>query len=124
MNEKLIERLKSLGYEYNEADEGLLTFCTGATEEKIKNRINRSEIPSELEYMEIDMICGAFLNTKKSVGQLTSYDFEQIEQSIKEGDTQVTFADGTSPEKQFEILIGNMMNGNEADFIRFRKMVW
>lgn len=124
MNEKLIERLMSLGYEYTEADAGLLTFCTGAVEEKIKNRINRSEIPSELEYMEIDMICGEFLNTKKSVGQLTSYDFEQIAQSIKEGDTQVTFADGTSPEKQFEILIGNMMNGNEADLIRFRKMVW
>ena len=125
MNGKLVARLKDFGYEYNsETDAGLLQFCTDSVENKIKNRINQSVIPEELEEVEIDMICGNFLGVKKSCGQLDSYNFEQAVQSIKEGDTQVTFASGLSPEQQFDALINSMTNGHEEDFIRFRKLVW
>jgi len=125
MNEKLISRLADLGYTYNpETDEGLLEFCLNAIANRIMNRINDSTIPEGLEHIEIDMTCGEFLKMKKSMGQLTTYTFEQIANTIKEGDTQITFQSGATPEQQFDAYINNMINGHEEDYIRYRKMVW
>ena len=125
MEDKLIARLKDLGYVYEPTkDENLLTFTTDAVENKIKNRINDTTIPAELLAIEIDMICGEFLKLKKSLGQLTEYDFQQLVESIKEGDTTVTFQDGASIEQQFDSLIDSMINGHKEDFIRHRKLVW
>lgn len=125
MEEKLIERLKDLGYEYSaDADASLLSFCKELADNRIKNRINHTVIPSELEQIEIDMICGEFLHLKKSTGQLTSYQLEQVVQSIKEGDTQVSFLGGSTPEQQFDSMVDSMMNGSNEDLIRFRRLVW
>ena len=125
MKEKLIARLLDLGYKYDSTkDESLLTFTTDAVENKIKNRINNTTIPTELSEVVIDMICGEFLKLKKATGQLTEYEFQQIVQSIKEGDTSVTFQSGASPEQQFDSLVNSMISGHEADIIRYRKLVW
>lgn len=125
MEETLIARLDSLGYSYNsETDSWLLTFCRESVESRIKNRINDSSIPNQLQEIEVDMICGEFLMAKKSTNQLNGYDFERIVQSIREGDTQVTFQSGSTPEQQFDSLIGNMIHGHDEDLIRFRKLVW
>lgn len=126
MREKLIARLHDLGYEYNErTDAGLLEFSMDYAETKIKNRTNHTVIPEDLEVIEIDMVCGYFLSTKKSCGQLgSSYDFARAVQTVKEGDTQVSFGDGLSPEQQFDALMNSMIYGHEEDFIRFRRLVW
>lgn len=124
MKEMLINRLKSLGYTYVTEDEWLLEFCTEKIENRIKREINDASIPKQLLEIEVDMICGEFLKAKKGTGQLTTYDFKQITQTVKAGDTQVTFFEGSSPEQQFDSLISTMINGHTADFIRFRKLVW
>lgn len=125
MEEKLITRLNTLGYEYHaNTDEGLLTFCADSIENKIINRINTSTIPEELLEIEIDMICGEFLRVKKSMGQLTEYDFKQVVESIKEGDISVSLSKGTTPEQQFDLLLDSLINSHAEDFIRHRKLVW
>ena len=125
MEEKLIARLADLGYSYDAtSDAGLLLFCQESVENDIKNRINTKSIPDGLEQIYIDMVCGNFLRTKKSCGQLSSFDFEASVQSIKEGDTQVTFIDGLSPEQQFDALIIRMTTGHDEDIIRYRRIVW
>lgn len=126
MIEKLIARLKDLGYTYDPVlDEGLLNFCLESVEEKIKNRINDSIIPEGLYYVEIDMICGEFLKMKKSMGQLDTTSVEQVAESIKEGDTTITFrSSDASPEQRFEAYINHLIDDHQEDFIRYRKMVW
>jgi hypothetical protein len=125
MEEKLIKRLSSLGYTYeSETDEWMLNFLTESVEKRILNTINDTVIPEGLTNIEIDMICGEFLKSKKATNQLTTFDFESAIQSIKEGDTSVTFQSGLSPEQQFYAYISSLANGNEEDFIRYRKLVW
>lgn len=125
MEEKLITRLSDLGYAYNpETDANLLEFTTDAVENRIKNRVNDTTVPAELQEIEMDMICGEFLKLKKSLGQLTEYNFQQIVESIKEGDTTITFQTGMSPEQKFDSLIDSMINGHKEDFVRYRKLVW
>lgn len=125
MEEKLIKRLSSLGYTYeSETDEWMLNFLTESVEKRIMNAINDTVVPEGLTNIEIDMICGEFLKWKKSTNQLTTFDFESAIQSIKEGDTSVTFQSGLSPEQQFDAYISSLANGNEEDFVRYRKLVW
>lgn len=125
MIDKLISRLADLGYAFDPTkDETLLEYCLDSVENKIKNRINDSTIPEGLEHVEIDMVCGEFLMMKKSMGQLDTYTFEQVANSIKEGDTQITFQSGATPEQVFDAYISRMINDHLEDFIRHRKMVW
>ena len=125
MKEKLINRLNDLSYKYDpETDDALTEFTLSAVENKIKNRINDETIPDGLIEVEIDIACGEFLRLKKSQGQLAGYDFTPIVEAIKEGDTTITFQKETSAEQKFDAMINAMINGHEADFIRYRKLVW
>lgn len=125
MEDKLIARLEQLGYTYDpEKDHGMLEFCMNASANVVKHRINRDEIPDGLEYVYIDMVCGEFLKLKKSCGQLINFQFERIVESVKEGDTQVTFQKDMTPEQQFDAMLVQLTMGHEEDFIRYRRLVW
>lgn len=127
MEEKLISHLKDLGYTFDPVmDATLLEYCLDSVENKIKIKINSNEIPEALEHVEIDMTCGEFLMMKKSMGQLDPITTQSVIETIKEGDTSITYKnDGVmSPEKLFMDCINNMINGHDVEFIRYRKMVW
>lgn len=123
--ETIIQRLESFGYKYDEnTDTFFLDFAIEKGTNHILNKINCSEIPKGLIQIAIDMICAEFLQLKKGFNQLTDFDFEQIAQSIKLGDTSIQFSDDATPEEKFNSIINHLLSGYEEDFIRYRKMVW
>lgn len=122
--EKIKLRLKSLGYEPTEADDFALDFVMKKTEQHIKHFCNISSIPDCLEYVFIDMVCGEFLQTKKSMGQLTSLQIEPVVKKIQDGDTTVEYASTVDADAMFNKLTEKLINSHEADLIHHRKLVW
>ena len=123
--EKIKLRLKSLGYEVVEGDDFAINFVMAKVEQHIKHYCNISEVPDCLEYVFIDMVCGEFLQSKKSMGQLADVQFEQIVKQIQDGDTSVTYATSdSSPEAVFNAYVDKLINGYNEDLLRHRKLVW
>ena len=123
--EKIIERLKTFGYEYKELeDEYSLDFAVSKITWHILNNINNSSIPEGLMFIAIDMVCAEFLKIKKSFGELDNIDFEMIAQNIKLGDTNIQFVNEATPEQKFDAAIDYLLTGYESEFVRYRKLVW
>ena len=122
--ETIINRLKSLGYEYDYADDYSIEFTIEKATQQILNIINCSEIPEGLIKIAVDMVCAEFLKLKKGFGLLDNAKFEQIAHSIALGDTNIQFADGSTPEQKFDASIEHLLSGHQEDFIRYRKLVW
>lgn len=90
----------------------------------IENFINQ-DVPEELNYVVIDMVCGEFLSVKKAFNQLgESFSFEATITEAKMGDTSFKFNSGEGAEASFDLALDKMINGHMDDLLRFRKMVW
>lgn len=122
--EAIINRLKTLGYEYDYSDDYAIEFATTKIAQQILNNINCSEIPKGLTNIAVDMVCAEFLKVKKGFGLLDNAKFEQIAQTIKLGDTNIQFANESTPEQKFDTAINYLLNGHNDDFTRYRKLVW
>lgn len=123
--EDITSRLKTFGYEFNEAsDTYALNFAKGKAEQHIKNVINSSDIPEESKFATIDAICAEFLALKKGTGQLPDELIECVVKSVKLGDSTLTLDESASVDKQFDAIVSSMTNYYSDDFMRFRKMVW
>ena len=131
MLQKIKERLLAWGYEVAESeepetltpDETAIQFLIAKTEAYIKNYCNIDEVPEELEYSEIDMICVEFLNGKALSGGLeaSSLRIDAIS-SITEGDVTVSYASGSSI--SLPTAYSRISSKFEADLIPFRRMRW
>ena len=121
MEDKVIEILKSIGYEYSENDYVLLTFCMDKVVTDLNSRCHTKELPKGLEESAIARVCGEFLYALKSTGKLEEFDLEQGVSSVKVGDTSVNFS-GTSPDAAFNNLIGTLRNSGEELIKCFRKI--
>ncbi|HFQ7707451.1 TPA: hypothetical protein ACHS7H_003943 [Clostridioides difficile] len=112
--DEIEKRLESFGYILKDGDKWLIGFVREKIENIIKLDCNIGEIPKELHNIEVDMIVGEFLFTKKNMGQLDieSLNFEAVEKSISEGDTKVDFAIGSgsqTPEQRFDSLVAYLI---------------
>jgi hypothetical protein len=127
MKNDVAERLKSLGYETTANDEFALMFLISKVENTIKNECNVDGIPDGLHQIAVDMVCGEFLQAKQANGQLDESEIntEAAIKSIKEGDTQITYAipDGGGS-GSLDALINYLMNYGRSQFITFRKFRW
>ena len=121
LEDKVIEILKSIGYEYSENDYVLLTFCMDKVVSELNSRCHTKELPKGLEESAIDRVCGEFLYALKSAGKLEEFDLEQGVSSVKVGDTSVNFS-GTYPDAAFNNLIGTLRNSGEELIKCFRKI--
>lgn len=122
---KIIERLRSFGYEYDESSDSFsLEFAIERVTNHILNEINCEEIPDRLIPIAIDMVCGEFLKVQKAFGKLNNITFEQIANNIRLGDANVQFATESTPEQKFDAAVDNLLSGYESDFACFRKLVW
>ncbi|MDI7817588.1 hypothetical protein QMM58_14530 [Clostridioides difficile] len=123
------KRLESFEYTLKDGDKWLIGFVKEKIENIIKLDCNINEIPKELKNIEIDMIVGEFLFTKKSMGQLDieSLNFEVVEKSISEGDTKIDFAIGSgsqTPEQRFDSLIAYLTTYGKDKILTFRCLRW
>lgn len=118
------QRLVSLGYECTEADEFALQFCMAKVEQHIKHVCNIREVPVCLEAVQVDMVCGEFLLSKKTMGQLTSIQVEAVVKRLTEGDTTVEYNTTTDREATFNAYLDKMIHGHQSDLLAHRKLRW
>lgn len=126
MLDDVTKRLESFGYVVTAADSWVLDFIIQKTENHIKNQCNTLTVPEGLHHIAVDMAVGEFLLGKKSIGQLTGFNFESAVKSIQEGDTNITFAFGSgsmTPEERMNALIIFLMH-SETDFSSYRCIKW
>ena len=127
----VVMRLSALGVTLSSApsssDDMLLKFAIDKVTNHINNQTNLTVIPAGLNEIAIDMVVGEFLLTKKSMGLLDieTLNFEVVAKQVQDGDTNVAFAVDvkSTPEAKFDAFIKYLMH-NEADFTRYRVIVW
>ena len=129
--ETIIERLKSLGYEYDEEKDkwAITEFLIPKVKNRILNLTNQSEIPDKLLNVAIDMVCGEFLLVKKNSGQF-AIDSSKIQKelsSITEGKFTLSYAvnnDTESDDAKLNTLINYLMKHGEEELLCYRKLKW
>lgn len=124
MIETIKERLASLGYTCSDEDVFALQFCIDKVNQHIKHFCNINEVPTCLETVQVDMVCGEFLLSKKTMGQLTSVQIEPIVKRLTEGDTTVEYTVTTDREATFNAYLDKMIHGHQSDLIAHRKLRW
>ena len=120
-----LKRLASFGYFIKEEDSWELSFIMLNVENQIKNSCNTTSIPEGLFHVAADMICGAFLTNRRNCGklELSDLDLSGAITSLSEGDISVSFADTSTDEQKFNLLI-DYLNKGKGDFVCFRKLKW
>lgn len=124
MIETVKERLISFGYDCVESDDFALEFVISKVEQHIKHFCNVSEVPACLEAVQVDMVCGEFLLSKKTMGQLTSMQLEAVVKRLTEGDTTVEYSTTTDREATFNAYLDKLIHGHDDDLMAHRKLRW
>jgi hypothetical protein len=124
MRESVIRRLESFGYVANPAADGwLLGHVIDGVANEIKNSCNIDAVPDGLRQVAVDMACGEFLAAKRGGGQELNIDMEKAVKTIKEGDTQITYAVADDA-ITLDGLIRRLTSGGRPQFATYRRFVW
>lgn len=125
IKEDVINWLKFYGYTVIAEDDFMLDFIISQEEQYIKNYCSISEIPQELRFCLIDMCVGRFLQHKKTTGGIDGFNLEAAIESIKEGDTTVSFnSNSPTDEQRLDSLISYLTRKNRAELNKFRRIKW
>jgi len=124
--DSVILRLVSFGYTPTEIDAWMIAYSIKGTVSHVLNMTNRQEVPIELNEVVVDMVCGEVLNTKLLTGQLNldSLDLDGMIESVREGDTTVSFSAEGSDEAKLKGLISWLIQGKGCDLLCYRRMRW
>ena len=122
--ESVLKRMDSFGILIKVEDAWMIGFTMQKVESHIKNACNTSSIPSGLEEVAVDRVCGEFLFAKKQSGTLEGFDLEAAVKQVSTGDTSVSFDVTQSPEQRFNALINFLMSQGEGEFACYRKIKW
>lgn len=119
-------RLIALGF--SELNAANIEYQIRAAQRYIQNFCNIEEIPEALYYVWVDIAAGYYLDDGMVLNALTGIDLAEIpEKSIKEGDTQITYAigDGSlTPEQRLINLINRLTKGCKTELIAHRRIKW
>jgi hypothetical protein len=123
LSDDVIRRLEAFGREVAEAEKQTIDFVIGKVTRTIENACNTDGIPDGLYYVAVDMACGEFLFAERGSGRLADLDVETAIKSIKEGDTQITYA---IPDTSITLdgLIDALRNCGRSQFAAYRRFVW
>lgn len=127
IREDVIDRLIQLGYVPTEGDYGHIDFELVKIHNYVMNYCNITSIPEILNYRIIDRVCADFLFYKKNSGSLNGFDYDTVIKSIKEGDTQITYAVGQgedTPENRFDSFVKSLERGFDKWITPHRRLRW
>jgi len=124
--EAVVNRLVSFGYDPTDEDAWVIAYTTKGTVNHVLNEINHQTVPDGLFEVVVDMVCGEVLNAKFMSGQLdmTNLDLDGMIQSVKEGDTTVSFSAEGSDEAKMKGLLSWLIQGKGCDLLCYRRMRW
>lgn len=124
MLEDLKKRLDSLGYTVLESDGWVISFLMDEIEQRLKSLCNQPEVPKELYFTWIDVVCGEFLSQKKKMGLLTNEEQDNVVASISEGNFGMTFIQDETPVQKFDAITQKLTVIQPSDIAAYRKLVW
>ena len=124
--ETVLKRLVLFGIKLKDEDAWAISFCIQKVENYIKNSCNTLKVPNGLFNVAVDRVCGEYLFMLKQTGKLNieGLEFGMITTSIKEGDTQVQFASGSSDDERITNFINYLITRGEGEFVCYRKIKW
>lgn len=123
MLDRIKDFIKFLGYKIKDVDNSLIDYILGNETDRLKNDINKTEIPEKLEFLLIERVVSAFFNMKISTNSLgDDFSFEESVKLIKMGDTSYDFGDVSSQKDMFVNYINSL--GKGSDYICYRKFKW
>ncbi len=122
----VLSRLYDFGYSVKENDVFLVAFSIRAVDSELKNKCNISQIPEGLQNIAVDRVCGRILMELKATKRLDSiYDLDSVIESVKIGDTDISFGDSSkSPEQRLDILISSLKSRGEGELACYRRIKW
>lgn len=120
MIDKIKQRLATLGYTVTNDDNDFIEFVLGKIEHRVLIFTNLSVVPDKLEYEIIDAVVSEFMLSKLATNGL---DIERAVQSITEGDTSVTFANGSDTTSILKRYYESFALDN-AKLVKFRVLTW
>lgn len=126
-SEKVVKRLKQLGYTATADDNDHIEFELEKTLNYVKNYCNIDTIPEILDYRIIDRVCGYFLYFKKNSGSLEGFNYDAVIKQIKEGDTTINYAVGQgedTPENRFDSFVKQLERGFDKWITPHRRLRW
>lgn len=127
LREKIIDRLKQLGYFATESDWEQIDFEMQKTINYVLNYCNITTIPTILNERIIDKICADFLYYKKNSSQLEGFNYDAVIKQIKEGDTTISYAVGQgedTPESRFDSFVKQLERGFDKWITPHRRLRW
>lgn len=127
MYNAVVARLSDLGYTATQADTSSITFLIGKVEWEIKNNCNISTVPAGLTAVAVDMVCGMFFNQLIAINPdaLTFVDLSAAVKAIAEGDTNVTYSDGSKTDEQrLTALTDYLISGSRQELAAYRRFKW
>ena len=125
MTDTIIEKLKSYGYGTVEpSDIVIINLLRSDVEQYIKHYCNICEIPPCLENVIVEMVCGKFLQVKKTTGQMEQ--LGGVLKAVRDGETQVEYnvSCQADPEATFLVFVDKLINGHNEQLIRHRRLCW
>ena len=126
MREKVVTMLEGFALTILPNDP-ILSLALENVQWRIRNLTNLAEVPEGLAGMAAAMAAGEYLRMKKGAGQLEGFDLDAAVKSIREGDTDITFAigDGSSTaEQRLDALIATLTEGRMGEIYRYRRLLW
>ena len=132
--ESIIKRLNHFGYSATQNDWEQIDFDLNKWINYALNYCNINTVPEIVEPKLIDRICADFLYAKKNTGTMTndedgnvSVNYDAVIKSIKEGDTQITYAVGTDEatgEDRYNSFIKSLERGLDKWLTPHRRLRW
>lgn len=118
------ERLTALGCELTESDSTIISFIVTEVTNDWYISTNTNTVPDEMKPILANRVCGKFLLSKRSIGQLDieTLDFEVVK-SVSMGDTSVTMG-GTSNADLFDAYVNYLLNDGKGKVGCYRRLKW
>lgn len=124
MIDNIKNRLNGFGYTLLETDDFAINFILQKIINDVKHFCNIQEVPECLNNNIVDAVCSEFLQSKKSLGQLSDLQMEGIVKKIQDGDTTVEYVSGSSDSMTVFDNFINSLKLNTNSLIAHRCLKW
>lgn len=123
------DRLEMLGVVVSDSDDKAINFAINKTVKWVLDYCNIEKLPEAIRELVIDMACSEFIQMKLATGQNIGDAFEELTESaesIKLGDTTVSFSDSNNQATLFKRLLDNMLDYSKLKVLlaKHRRLKW